>query len=47
LLLWGVSELTVRGSAELPIAQIPALQWALAHVLYGLTIGLSFARFSR
>jgi hypothetical protein len=47
LLLWAVSEVTVRDSAELPIAQIPALPWTLSHMIYGLTLGLGFTRLSR
>lgn len=40
LLLWAVAQASLLSGAESPLRELPALPFALAHVLYGLALGL-------
>jgi hypothetical protein len=47
LALWALSKLVVLPAAGSPLLEVPALHWALAHVLYGLSLGWLVGRHER
>ena len=44
LLLWAVAQASLFSSADSPLRELPALHFALAHAVFGLTLGLAMPR---
>ncbi|MEK7277035.1 MAG: hypothetical protein AAB427_06780 [Chloroflexota bacterium] len=42
--LWAVAQASLLSGAESPLQEVPALYFALAHAVFGLTLGLAMTR---
>lgn len=45
--LWLAAELIILPAVDSPLQQIPAAHFAIAHIIFGLILGIALARFNR